>query len=459
MGTGPEGIPLRTTLSSALAIGAVMLTGCEQVEQVIDARRDLTPHEAYAESLEAAGLTGSALGQDWTRAADQALREPLPVGLPYREEGFLPADAPGAVGLQLALQRGQVLTVRTSFDASDSARVFVDLFRMPQQSGDPLRPLTRVDSLPDGMVYEPYRDGEYVLRLQPELLRGGRYQVVLSLDPSLSFPVDGVDPSAIGSTFGQPRDGGSRDHHGVDIFARRGTPVLAATDGIAYRVDETLRGGRVVWLRDARRGQRLYYAHLDRQLVSSGQPVRLGDTLGLVGNTGNARTTSPHLHFGVYARDEHARGPQDPFPYLIRPRATLPGLPSAPERLGRWARVSTESVTLRARPLPRADAIASLPRHTPVRLAAGSGGWWRVRLPDGRVGWLPSSATEDAESAVREEVLAALSPVPVRVDPAPESPVVQPLPPGSRVAVLGEFSGYLWVRAGDGRPGWVASQQ
>lgn len=442
-----------------LATGGLLLTGCEQVEQVIDARRDLTPHEAYAASLETAGLAGSALGRDWMRAADRALHEPLIVGLPYREEGFLSADAPSAVGLRLALQRGQVLTVRTSFYAQDPARVFVDLFRVPAQSGDPLRPLARVDSLPDGMVYEPYRDGEYVLRLQPELLRGGRYQLMLSLDPSLSFPVDGADPSAIGSTFGQPRDGGARAHHGVDIFAQRGTPVLAATDGIAYRVGETPRGGRVVWLRDERRGQRLYYAHLDSQRVSNGQRVRLGDTLGYVGNSGNARTTSPHLHFGVYARDEHARGPQDPFPYIVRPRGALPGLPSAPERLGHWARVSTESATLRAGPRSRAQALASLPRHTPVRLAAGSGGWWRVRLPDGLMGWLPSSATENAESAVREEVLAALNPVPIRAEPAPEAPVVQPLPPGSRVAVWGEFSGYLWVRAGDGRPGWLASQQ
>ena len=313
-------------------------------------RRDLTPHEAYVAGLEAAGLAESALGRDWIRAADAALATPSTVALPYREEGFIPAEAPTAIGLRMALQRGQVLTVRTRFDASDSTLVFLDLFRVPDESGEPLRPLVRVDSLPDGMVYEPYRDGEYVLRLQPELLRGGRYQVVLSLDPSLSFPVEGLDPRSIGSSFGAPRDGGARDHHGVDIFAPRGTPVLAASEGVVTRVEETRRGGRVIWVSDERRGQRLYYAHLDRQLVTPGRHLRPGDTIGLVGNTGNARTTPPHLHFGVYARNQYVRGPQDPIPYLALPRRSIPSLPRAPERLGRWAHVSAQGVALRTSP-------------------------------------------------------------------------------------------------------------
>ncbi len=445
-----------TSAGARLLVPALLtlLAACERVEQMVDARRELTPHEAYAASLESAGLVGTALGQDWLQAAREALAAPQSVLLPYREEGFLPAEDPAAVGLRVELRRGQVLTVRTAFDAGDSARVFVDLFRLPDRPGDPVRPLVRVDSVAEGIVYEPYRDGAYLLRLQPELLRGGRYRVELTLGPVLSFPVDGLDGSSIGSGWGAPRDGGAREHRGVDIFADRGTPALAASAAVVTRVEETGRGGLVVWLRDERRSQNLYYAHLSEQLVTPGTIVEMGDTIGLIGNTGNARTTPPHLHFGVYVRGiEGMRGAQDPIPYLVTPRRPLPAFPKGPERLGAWARVQGEGAVLRAEPEEAGAMLQPLAPRTPVRLIAGSGGWWRVRLPDGRVGWVDASATESVDDALDETVLATTSSV--RVQPTEGSPVVQPLDAGSRVAVLGEFGGYLWVRGGDGRAGWL----
>jgi murein DD-endopeptidase MepM/ murein hydrolase activator NlpD len=61
-------------------------------------------------------------------------------------------------------------------------------------------------------------------------------------------------------------------------------------------------------------GMRLYYAHLDTQLVVPGQFVRAGEPIGTVGNTGNAITTPPHLHFGVYWRQRG--GARDPSAFL-----------------------------------------------------------------------------------------------------------------------------------------------
>jgi murein DD-endopeptidase MepM/ murein hydrolase activator NlpD len=58
----------------------------------------------------------------------------------------------------------------------------------------------------------------------------------------------------------------------------------------------------------------LYYAHLDRHAVSAGQRVRKGEIVGFIGNTGNARTTAPHLHFGIYRRGQ---GAIDPLYYVV----------------------------------------------------------------------------------------------------------------------------------------------
>ena len=129
---------------------------------------------------------------------------------------------------------------------------------------------------------------------------------------TLQMPVEGVRAARVADTFGAPR-GSDRRHEGVDIFAPRGTPVLAATDGLVVGIRDTGLGGRQVWLMGPGR-QRHYYAHLDdwAELLSVGDLVRAGDPLGTVGDTGNARGTPPHLHYGVYAAD----GAFDPLPLL-----------------------------------------------------------------------------------------------------------------------------------------------
>lgn len=115
-------------------------------------------------------------------------------------------------------------------------------------------------------------------------------------------------------TWGGIRSG-NRRHEGIDIMARRGTPVVSATRGIVSRVGQNGLGGNVVWTVGPS-GERHYYAHLDSVAsISEGQEVMIGDTLGFVGTTGNARGTPPHLHYGIY----HDSGAINPYPRLIPP--------------------------------------------------------------------------------------------------------------------------------------------
>jgi len=114
------------------------------------------------------------------------------------------------------------------------------------------------------------------------------------------FPLYG--PSAYGDTFGAPRgDVSGGWHHGDDIFAPLGAPILAVADGTVFSVGWNEIGGWRLWLRD-RQGNEFYYAHLSAYtaLAVNGRHVHAGDVLGFVGNTGDAATTPFHLHFEVH---------------------------------------------------------------------------------------------------------------------------------------------------------------
>jgi hypothetical protein len=268
---------------------------------------------------------------------------------------------------------------------------------------------------------------------------------------SLAFPVEGKDSRAVQSFWGAERDGGARDHHGIDIFAKRGTPVLAATEGVVRNIGETRLGGKVVWLSDSRARQSLYYAHLDSQVVRGGDRVRVGDTLGFVGNTGNARTTAPHLHFGIYRRGQ---GPVDPFPFVDQPRSRPPALTRDTAWLGRTGRTAAAQATLRAGPSASAATLASVPRHTALVVDGAAASWLRVRLPDATVGYLPAGAVEAATAPVRRERVAARAPV--RERPAVGSTIIDTLgADATTVPVLGRYGDFVLVEAPGGRRGWV----
>ena len=376
----------------------VLFSACEQAEQLQDRFRDLTPWETYEAVLADAGLAGTALARDWTAAGRGALDNPTPVTLPFQESGHISPEVPGAVAYRLSIPRGRKLTFHVSLDSNEGTQLFIDLFRVPQDERDPLRPVISSDSLSHTFVHEPWRGGDFVLRVQPELLRGGRYRITVSEEAQLGLPVEGYGMRAILSPFGVPRDGGRRVHHGVDIFAPRGTPVLASTAGVIRRVRVTNRGGKVVWLRDPVHDVSIYYAHLDSQHVRDGQRVERGDTVGFVGNTGNARTTPPHLHFGLYQR-----GPIDPYPFIDPPRGVLPEMTADLALLGDRVSPGNDGVRLRAAPGLRGPVITELDGATPLRVMGASGDWFRVRLPDGTNGYVAARLMQPLGELAEED--------------------------------------------------------
>jgi murein DD-endopeptidase MepM/ murein hydrolase activator NlpD len=127
----------------------------------------------------------------------------------------------------------------------------------------------------------------------------------LNLTPQLGltnyvFPVAGV--SSYGDSYGGYRgDVPGNWHHGDDIFAALGTPVVAVADGTLNRVGWEHLGGWRLWVRDQKRNE-FYYAHLSgySPLALHSKFVKKGDVIGFVGNTGDAFTTPPHVHFEIH---------------------------------------------------------------------------------------------------------------------------------------------------------------
>ncbi len=377
----------------------LLLAACEQTEKLQDRFRDLTPHETYQAQLADAGLAETALGKDWTQAGESALEDATTITLPFQETGHITPERPSAVGYRITIPRGRKLTFEVSLDSEEGTRLFIDLFRVPSnEEDDPFRPVFSSDSVSRTFEHEPWRGGDFILRVQPELLRGGNYRVTLREEAQLGFPVEGRGMGSIQSVFGAERDGGRRQHHGVDIFAPRGTPVLAAADGRVRRVRETRLGGKVVWVRESVHDASLYYAHLDSQHVSNGQMVERGDTVGFVGNTGNARTTPPHLHFGLYRR-----GPIDPWPFLDPPRREFPELTADLGLLGVRVRPVNEGIRLRAAPGRRGEVVRELDPGARLQVLGASGDWFRVRLPDGSIGFVAARLMERVEVEVTAE--------------------------------------------------------
>ena len=131
------------------------------------------------------------------------------------------------------------------------------------------------------------------------------------------FPVYGA--SSFTDTFGAARAGVGW-HHGEDIFAPLGAPLLAVADGTVFSVGWNDLGGYRLWLRD-RQGNQFYYAHLSAfsPLAADGNEVTAGAVVGFLGNTGDAQGTPYHVHFEIHPVGLLPMGYDgvvDAFPYL-----------------------------------------------------------------------------------------------------------------------------------------------
>ena len=258
----------------------------------------------------------------------------------------------------------------------------------------------------------------------------------------------GKDSRSIRSFFGDPRDGGRREHHGVDIFAARHTPVIAPVDGRITRVSEGELGGNYVWLYDSKRSMHLYFAHLQTQDVTPQTRVTAGQIIGTVGNTGNARYTPPHLHFGIYKH-----GPIDPYHFIAETDTIFPGYSGDTLWLGEWVRTKHET-TLRSFPDQKSHILDTLSQHSPMQIFALNGGSYRVQLPDGTSGYLGVSNLELLEKEIDVQHLSES--ITLLATPDRSSLRKARMEQGDFFTVLGSYDQFLYGTTRKGISGWVS---
>lgn len=427
---------------SYIVLMCVLMCGCNSIKSVKQALLKTSPYEEYVQSLGKAGLKETVLAREWIKAGEQALKDSIFVTLPFTETGFFEAAKPEARAYRFQVHAGQLLTISGQTKTQTSSQLFSDVFTWKE---DRWQSLVHADS-GLSIVYEFDKDALCLLRIQPELLSDTWYSLTISLQPALINPVKGATNKSIGSFYGNTRDAGKRSHEGIDIFAAKGTPVIAPTDGIVYSTGTNNLGGKVVWLYDLQRGQTYYFAHLDSQWVSTSMKLKQGDTLGQVGNTGNARNTAAHLHFGIYRN-----GSLDPLHY-VQTTSSVSSMTIDTTMHASVYKVSVKEGALHSGPDIKSNILYKYPKDTYVRQVAKSKNWRRVVFPDGQQGYVSSNDISPASKGKRwvlknNDTLwttASIQALPIKNVHADEV-----------LEILAQYKGFNYVKTSQNIYGWI----
>lgn len=366
----------------SLILFLAVLASCSKLNRATDLLNNPTAKERYQRDF---GFSDE-LFRLWEDQVQIALQDSVEVDLPFLEAGyFKPRNFP-VYSYNLNLKTGEELDVIVETD-SVTDLVFIELYLL---QNDSLKTYNKVADSDYGMQNfskEIEQPGTFKVIVQPGIETSTAFTIKIKTTPVYEFPVAGGKNTNIQSFWGAVRDGGRRSHEGVDIFAPRGTPVVAVTNGRISSSGEKGLGGKQVWLRDPQRNQSLYYAHLDSIAPLGNSRVKTGDTIGFVGNTGNARTTAPHLHFGIY---KGYRGAIDPLAFIFQlDEPNFEQINKVPEVFN----LVTKSIAnLRDKPTTQnSTIIGSSSAQDTLKLLGKTAEWFHIRTEENKAAFIHES--------------------------------------------------------------------
>lgn len=359
-------------------IGLGLFTSCSKIQSITDVVTNPSAREIYARNFEKDNLEYLR----WQNDLETALKNTLQLELPNVVSGQFNPKSNSALGYDVELEKGEELFVAIKTSA-DSSLAFIDIYPFVNDSVLDNSPIVASEWNSKQINYPIVTSGKYKVVIQSGLNNAGSYSCKIYTLPTLAFPVSDKGNESIQSYWGATRDGGKRSHEGLDIFSSRGTPVVAASDGFVSFTGERGLGGKQVWLRNGIFGHSLYYAHLDSISTATRKRVKLGDTLGFVGNTGNAKTTTPHLHFGIYT----SGGAIDPLPFIKK--QIIPDFEIV--EMGTSGITKQRQNQMRLGPKISYEEVATLPSQDTLQIIGKVKDWYHVKSYENEEGFMHQS--------------------------------------------------------------------
>ncbi|QDO95157.1 M23 family metallopeptidase [Formosa sediminum] len=360
-----------------ILLTCITVASCKQARQITDA---IT--KPSAKSVFERDLKDDSIVKHYEKHYSAAKNNGLILQIPALIQSKADTPLLKILAYTIDLQQGERLKIECNLP-TDSLQLVMDLYSFTNDSTISKKPIASNTTASNIISYNVTNTGTYKIVVFPNTKNQTHFNLKLYTEPTLIFPVSGKGNTSIQSFWGATRSGGKRTHEGIDIFAARGTPVIAATDGFISNTGNRGLGGKQVWLRDGLFGSSLYYAHLDSIAVTRGRQVQTGDTLGFVGNTGNAITTSPHLHFGIYT----SKGAINPLPFVKQ--TVLPEFKT--DLLLSTSETRLSKNELRVSPNVKAEKIRDIKAKTAVQILGKTQSWFHLIVNDSLEGFMHES--------------------------------------------------------------------
>ena len=183
--------------SSVLLIGVLAgLAGCRFVEDLqLRISPPPFPHEEYSRGLETSGLATTPVARQWLDAAATALGSPEQAEVPFQRSGWFAAEDPAALGLRIEVLERRWVSVTAQLEGEDSTRIFIDVFRVSDEPGEPLARIASAADTGRAVTFRSRRGDDIIVRIQPELLRGGAWEVIIAADEERPTASAGHSPT------------------------------------------------------------------------------------------------------------------------------------------------------------------------------------------------------------------------------------------------------------------------